>query len=565
MKSPNDCRRALVQLGTWLVAGLLALLFVSCGGGTVVAENGGVGSGGTGISSGTVTGFGSVVVDGTAYSSQTPLYYADSALAPASHSDSTAVQLGAQLQVQFDAHGAPTAMVVTPALVGAVASLGNNSLSINGVTVYTNTNPGAGPVTYYAGLTDFDDLSTGMVLEVHGSLGLNAQGAAYVQATLIRQLPATNTITRVSGVIANLGGSANTSTFTLGGVSVQVNTAGNAAASVRPSGTPLANGQWVNVWSNQPWLNAVTVVATQVQIQTLAGVSGPVQLGGVVSQLSGTRFVLNGITIDASAASLAGTLQTLAAGSYVLVQGQSDGSTNILHATSITSTATHPTQVSLEGTVTAYVSAGNFLVRGVPVNASAAQFAGGTSADLANGSYVQITGNVGAAPANLVNASSVTILPAPPSGGTVTYQGTISQVNANAGSFTLTLQDPDGGPATLPVSLSASVAYANGSAAQLVNGANAQIEAASVGAGLLAYTVTFNNGESGQTVNGLPVLGTYGLAYSVGASSFVINGLTIQMNGVSVTNGPLLNGSELDVGFIQSAGQNLAVSISVDQ
>jgi hypothetical protein len=41
------------------------------GGGTNVAEGGGVGSGGTGISYGTVTGFGSVIVDGVHYGDST--------------------------------------------------------------------------------------------------------------------------------------------------------------------------------------------------------------------------------------------------------------------------------------------------------------------------------------------------------------------------------------------------------------------------------------------------------------------------------------------------------------
>jgi hypothetical protein len=552
--------------GSLLLACLFVMVVASCGGGSSVASSGGgVGSGGTGISSGTVTGFGSVVLDGTAYNSQTPLYYADSSQSPTTLSDSTAVQLGAQLQIQFDTQGAPTNMAVMPALVGQVANLGSSSFTVNGVTVYTNANANAGPLTYYAGLKDVDDLTAGMSVEVHGALGLNANGMTYVQATLIKQLPSTNTITRISGVIANWTGTSGASSFTLGTTTVQLTTSGNALTSVSPSGTALSNGLWVNVWSNQSRSGSGAIVAGAVQVQTLAGVSGPVQLGGVVSQLSGTQFVVNGVTIDARATSLASTLQNLSLGSYVVVQGQSSGSSNVLVATSISSYASQPAQVSLKGTITGYVSASNFLVRGVLVDASAAQFVGGNISGLANGLYVQITGSVGTLLANQVTANSVTVLSTPPDGGTVTYRGTVSQLNASAGSFTLALQNPDNGPTTASVALSPRVAYSNGSASQLVNGASVQIEASKTATGLLAYTISFNNVQTGQTVNGLPVLGTDGLAYAVTSSSFVINGLTIQLNGVLPQGGTLVNGAQLNVAFMQSGGQNLAVTITVDR
>ena len=62
------------------VTALFCWVLSSCGGGSSVALNtgGGVGTGGTGITLGTVTGFGSVVIDGTSYSSASPQYYAQS-------------------------------------------------------------------------------------------------------------------------------------------------------------------------------------------------------------------------------------------------------------------------------------------------------------------------------------------------------------------------------------------------------------------------------------------------------------------------------------------------------
>ena len=566
MKANNNFTRSVGIFGRLLWVFLAVVIMSSCGGGASVASSGGgVGSGGTGISSGTVTGFGSVVLDGTAYNSQTPLYYADSSQSPTTLSDSTAVQLGSQLQVQFDTQGAPTNMAVVPALVGQVANLGSSSFTVNGVTVYTNADANAGPLTYYAGLKDVDDLTAGMAVEVHGALGLNAQGTTYVQATLIKQLPSTNVISRISGVVTNLTSTSGASSFTLGTTTILLTTSGNALTSVSPSGTALSNGLWVNVWSNQSRNVSGAILAGAIQVQTLTGVAGPIQLGGVVSQLSGTQFVVNGITIDARATSLASTLQNLSLGNYVVVQGQSSGTANVLVASAIASYASQPSQVSLKGTITGYVSPSNFLVRGVPVDASAAQFLGGNISGLANGVYVQITGNVGTLLANQVTANTVNVLSTPPEGETVTYRGTVSQLNMSAGSFTLALPNPDNGPTTASVTLSPSVAYANGTAAQLVNGASVQIEASNTATGLLAYTISFDNVQTGQTLNGLLVLGSDGLAYSVTGSSFVINGLTIQMNGVVPQGGSLVNGAQLNVAFTQSNGQNLAVTITVHQ
>ena len=49
----------------WLASALAASLLIACGGGIDLA--GGVGSGGSGLAEGTITGFGSVIVDGTRY------------------------------------------------------------------------------------------------------------------------------------------------------------------------------------------------------------------------------------------------------------------------------------------------------------------------------------------------------------------------------------------------------------------------------------------------------------------------------------------------------------------
>jgi hypothetical protein len=541
---------------------LLAALLASCGGGGTVATTGGVGTGGTGISTGTVTGFGSVVLDGTAYSSASPVYFAGTDQDEEAQTSSTAVNLGDQLQIRLDAQGHPSKVVIDPELMGPVANLGAGGFTVNGVAVRVNSNAAAGPVTYYTGLNDFSSLQGGMQVEVHGAYGQSASGQGYIQATRIEQLPASNPVTRLTGVVSHLN--AANGSFQIGATLVQT----QASTLITPSGMALANGQLVNVWSNTAPAANGAIQAGAVNVRTLRGVSGPAQVGGLVAQLAGSRFQVAGIPVDASAANLASAVQSLSNGGYVVVQGQADASTGVLTATSLRTYASSPAQVELRGTITGFVSASNFLVRGVPVDASAANvvFTGGTAASLRNGVFVDVVGQVAGSSGNLVTASSVAVLSQAPDGGTVDYQGTVSAVNLASGVFSLSVQD-DGKTQTLPVTLAPNVVFSHGTVAQLIDGANVEIEATNTASGLLAYSVSFqkvqaSSGSSDGTSS--PVLETKGTLYNLTASSFEINALTIQINGVVPKNGKLVNGAKVDVSFIQSGSLNLAQEISLD-
>ncbi len=547
----------------WLGLGLAALLSVlltSCGGGSTVASSGGVGTGGTGLSFGTVTGFGSVVLDGTPYNSAAPQYFASSDLGDATPAAATAVQLGNQLRIALNAQGTPSMVLIEPELMGPVANLTPAGFSVNGVAVQVNTNPAAGPVTYYSGLTDYAGLSTGMPVEVHGAWGVDANGQGYVQATLIEQLPATNTITCLTGVVSRW--QAASGTFQIGSTTVQL----GAASSITPAGQSLADGQLVHLWSPGPPSAGGTLLAGVVRIRTLQGVGGPVQLGGLVSQLSGTRLQVAGVTVDAGAPALAAAVQGLALGEYVVVQGQADGATGVLTASSVRAYATRPAEVELRGTITGFVSPGNFLVRGVPVDASGAGvvFSAGGAASLGNGVFVDILGQIGGGSANVVTASSVTVLAHAPDGGTVDYQGTVSALNTASGTFTLTWQQ-EGVTNTAQVTLAPNVAFSNGAAAQLVNGASVEIEAtSSPSAALLAYSVAFQSVGSGDGTSA-STRQTQGVVYNLTSTSLQLNALTIQINGVVPKGGTLANGLSVEVSFTPSGNQNLANAISIDR
>ncbi len=547
----------------WLGLGLAALLSVllaSCGGGSTVASSGGVGTGGTGMSFGTVTGFGSVVLDGTPYNSAAAHYFAGSDLGDATPTAATAVQLGNQLRIALDARGTPSMVLIEPELMGPVANLTPAGFSVNGVAVQVNTNPAAGPLTYYSGLTDYTGLSTGMQVQVHGASGVDANGQNYVQATLIEQLPATNTITCITGIVSQW--QAASGTFRIGATTIQL----GAATSIVPAGQSVADGELVHLWSPGPPSAGGTISAGVVRIRTLQGVGGPVQVGGLVSALAGTRLQVSGVTVDAGAPALASAVQALVPGEYVVVQGQADGATGVLTASSLRAYATQPAQVELRGTITGFVSPGNFLVRGVPVDASGASvvFRAGSAASLGNGVFVDILGQIGGGSANVVTASSVAVLAQAPDGGTVDYQGTVSALNTANGTFTLTWQQA-GVSNTAQVALAPNVAFSNGAAAQLVNGANVEIEATSgsSAAALLAYSVAFQGVGSGDG-GSASTRETQGVVYNLTATSFALNALTILINGVTPSGGTLANGAKVEVAFTPSGNQNLAHAISID-
>jgi hypothetical protein len=547
----------MAALGLWMLL-TASLVVSSCGGGSLVATNGGVGTGGTGISLGTVTGFGSVVLDGTAYSSATPQYLAGSDRSEAQPAAATAVSLGSQLQMQLDGQGNPSTSLIAPSLIGP-AVLSGAGLTINGVAVQVNADAAAGPVTYYSGLSGFASLQGGMPLEVHGAGGIDANGRDYVQATLIAQLPTSNAVTRLSGRITRLD--AARQSFQIGSQAIRL----AQGASVLPAGVALAEGQWVNVWSNVPLSNGAVTAAT-VRVQTLLGTSGPAQIGGLVSLPGPSQFQIAGIPVVAGSAALAATFQGLTSGQYVVVQGQVNPASGTVTAASIRLAAAQPTQVELKGAITGYVGPDNFLVRGVRVDASAAAvtFLSGNAAALGNGVFVDIIGSVAAGANSAVTVKSIAATQATPDGGTVDLQGTVSQIGKSSGSFQLTWQQ-HGVSRSATVTLAANVVYSGGGAAQLVDGAAVEIEATNTASGLLAYSVTLRAGNGPPNPGGSsPELDSKGVVYNmVGSTSFFVNGLQIQINGVAPQGGVLRDGAVVDVDFVPSGKQYLATSISV--
>jgi hypothetical protein len=127
---------------------------------------------------------------------------------------------------------------------------------------------------------------------------------------------------------------------------------------------------------------------------------GEYEVTGVVSNLSGTTFSIESLTVDFSAAALdnfpSGAPEN---GQPVEAKGMSLGANGELLATRVEYKGNvlgdaAGTYVELEGYITRFASAADFDVSGLPVNASSAIFEGGTSADLNVNLKVEVDGTI---------------------------------------------------------------------------------------------------------------------------------------------------------------------------
>lgn len=532
--SPLSRTRALRAL-LLAASACLSLALAACGGGAaaVALIGGGVGTGGTGMVLGTVVGLGSVIVDGQSYSSAAPSYYSASGSDGQAPSNSQAVEVGARVDLQLGPGGQPDALLIQPELEGAPTyDPTSGTLTVNGVRVLTNGNPALGPVTFYSGLSGLDSgdapAASAPWIEVHGAYGENAAGP-YIQASLIEQVPQASGVTRITGVISAL----NAQSLSVAGWTIPL---GSGTTIVARAGFTLAAGQLVHAWnSGGHWV---------VSLQGLGSFTGPVQLSGLVYAPTANGFTLSGIPVDTSA--LAGAAPAPQAGAYVVVSGHGDG-----HGTLVAqSIQAAPTTLTLRGTITGYVGAGSFQVRGVPIDASSASYAAGSSAgQLGNGVYVTIQGQVSPGSPNVVTAQQVQVSTSPPDGETVDLQGAVSQVT-DASHFTLQWQtEQDGSPAAThdtPVSIAANCAYINGSASSLAAGTPLEVEGTYQNGSLSAYTIKFlpASGSGGtQEISGRVY------SWNSATSTFVLNGITLTVpSGVSVPAG-FGNGVSVEVRF----------------
>ena len=424
--SPFRLIHRLAQGVAWLCC---VALIASCGGA------GEVGSGGTGAApasaAGTVTGFGSIIVDGASFDdSNATVQVEDTPDLPAA----SEAKLGQRVEVEFDTDGVAKTVNIQAEVVGVVSANGNGTLTVLGQSVVINSNLANGPVTQFAApYAGLGDVAVADVVEVHGVPRLDSTGYV-IQATRIEKRAALPDYLRVAGIVTALSSAAGSQQFTLGGLKVN-----STAALILPVSRSLAEGQSVVVWARAANLQtsgvgAPSLTANVVRIRERIHGAQQSYLGGVVAGLGASTFNLGGVVVNYAGAQVtsSGNTASLANGQYVQVRGDfaADGSL----VASRVKIRNGLLDAELKGTLTRYnATIPSFEVRGVNVTAAGATLdscVGG----LAEGLYVEVKGRLSL---DGIVAQSIKCS-AEPAGAVIERRGVASSVVQLTNRFTLT-------------------------------------------------------------------------------------------------------------------------------
>jgi len=541
-----------VKLGIkgWIATLATGIVLAACGGGG--GGDSGVGSGGTGVapngfSSGTVTGFGSVIIDGVRFDDSSASIDVERDPSNPTAGTSSDVKLGMKVETELNPNDTIKHLTVAPELIGRITSLSSTGFVAAGQTVVISTDP-ATP-TVFEGATGLADLAVGDIVEVHGAR--DASGAI-VATRVERKDPTSVTLVRVVGIVTALDTTGKT--FKIGTLTVDY-----SAASVLPTTATLTEGQRVAVWSNVAVSDTGVLKAKAVRIKNPSIADGAkVRLGGLVAELDTTNvtFKLAGVSVDAkSAAFEKGTVADLANGRAVRVEGTWSAGKVVASKVKFVRDE-GDAEVSLTGAITDFVSISSFKVRGVPVDASTATLSGGTADNLANGVLVKIEG---AYEAGVVKASSLTFSTTP-DGGKRTFPGKVNSYNATTGNFRLS-----GFDMIFHVTDTTVYTNANGSAASVADLANGKriLVRGSFSAGVLVVSEVKFVPDAGAGVR------LEGLLYALdsAAKTFELNAVAVAWDDATVfengTASDLANGVKVEVTGTVSGGKVLATKIEI--
>jgi hypothetical protein len=352
-------RRSLLALA---VGGL-----TGCGGGDVgTLFAGPPGTGGTGLfAQGTISGFGSVIVNGIRFDDTAATVQVDGVTAT-----SQALRLGMVADVQ-GLRGADLTLGVANAIAvwsiaqGVVSQVQGGQFTVAGMLVQTDT------ATVFDGIGSVAALGNGSRVTVWG-LQSGIDGSRW---TATRVALAASTTLVVTGIVSAAG--------ILNGLALS----GAAAAS-------LGIGQLVRV-QGQLALSGRSVNVESVKLRGLQSDSvpqGEVEMEGLVTALlSGSRFVLGSVEVDASSASLSANYKALAVGQRVEVEGTWVG--RVLKAGKLEmESELQLEEVEIEAKIEHFTSLADFVVRGQRCNASAAKVTKGNVSNLKVGVKVKLQG-----------------------------------------------------------------------------------------------------------------------------------------------------------------------------
>lgn len=520
----------LKQLRVLLALATSGLLAACGGGGSTLPADTPVAPTAATVVTGTVTGFGGVAIDGVSYGDQNAVVALD--VDPRTEASGTLadVKLGQQVEAMSDAGGHLTKITVRAAVIGPVQTVDTTagSFTVLGQTIKVVTSGDA--KTVFDGIASLADLKAGDWVEVHGTIDADK----HIVATRVEVKPAAGTAAvRAGGVVKDLSAT----TFKLGDLTIDYSN-----AVIKPDGATLANDQLVFVFSDALPVNGV-LSAKAIRIAQLPALAGRrFCIGGLVTDASadGKSFKVNGISVDASSAELKGgpnpSFADIKNMTLVRVEGSlsGSGSTATVKATRVwILPASEQRAVLLTGQVTDFVSAANFKLLGVPVDATGAQFVGGTADALKQDAFVTIKGHVDGAK---VKADTVRFNP-PPRNVPFRLFGVVSGYDKAAGSFTLL---------GIPMKLDPGASFTGGTLDSFGNGSVVTVRGSFNGTVFVVTAVEFKPAAMTPVVY---LSGTIsGLNPATNPTQFMLNGATVKLTSTTqIVGGPLADGQRVEV------------------
>lgn len=526
-----------------------SITLAACGGGSDNTAANASASSVTGkeTASGTVTGFGSVYVEGVRYDDRSAKISIENDSAAPKAGAVSDVKLGMQVEVTTDASGQATAVTISAQVIGAISSMTADGLVVAGQTVKVSTDFAA--PTVFDSVAGLSGLAVNDRVEVHGTRDANNA----ILATRITRTDATAPmVVRVVGAITNLDTASKS--FNLGGLVVNY----AATTKILPTGAVLANGETVKVWTDQAPAGTALIAKSIVVKRKDVIAEGKLRIGGHITDLdfAAKRFKIDGFDVDATNAAFEkGAAADLANGRRVRVLGAFTNGKVV--ATDVKFVRNQgDAMVELKGAVSDFVSLSSFKLRGVPIDASGAGvvFKDGSAENLGNGVAIEIEGQVAN---NVVKPSKVEFANSENS-GTRTFFGMVSNYTATAGTFSML---------GLSMKLQDSTRFKNGDGtaatrADFGNADRVRVKGSWATGVLQVIEVMFTPAASAliAEVEG----GVYDFDASNG--SFKINGVTVTTNTATVFEGNranLRNGAVVEVDGTVVDGKLVATKVEI--
>ena len=405
---------------------LVAAAYLGCSGGGDNYAGGGIG--GTGVvasSVGTVSSFGSVIVNGVTYETAATEVFVDNTskgTGDAALVQSLAVGMVVRVEGRVNADGSASADRVFYGnyLKGPVESITkldtrSKQILILGQTVLIDDR------TVLRGTTT-DSIATGMFIEVSGYLDESGRIAATYLAKIADSLPADRAV-QIKGVVQDLNTAAKT--FQINALAVDYAT---ADLSKLPGNTPQ-EGQLLRVSGTLQAANAVAADSLEPAEEFGSGIFESVDLEGIITQVRSAAEIEIGrytILIDAATAFSNLLPEDLNRGTRVVVRGALSGRSILADEIRL------PEKIRLEGNAASVNSSEKSVVlsglEAINVLTTASTRINGTAAGLDQilpGDHLRIVGRRSSSGEFLASSLLVT-----PSAGTVGITGPVESATA---------------------------------------------------------------------------------------------------------------------------------------